>query len=86
MLRHYFDKEKYALHSKNLQLYLRLVLKIKVYYLLKFDQSNWLRPYIEFNTRKRIEAEKNGEKDRKALFISINNDTYDKTKENMRNT
>ena len=30
--------------------------------------SQWLKPYAEFNTQKRIEAEKNWDKDGKALY------------------
>ena len=64
----FFDKEKYVLHYENLQLYLRLRLKLnKIYRILEFNQSHWLKPYIEFNKQKRIEAEKSGDKDRKTF-------------------
>ena len=35
--------------------------------------------------KKRIEAEKNGRKDRKALYKLINNSVYEKAMENLRN-
>ena len=55
------------LHSKNLKLYLRLGLKLKkMHPVLGFNQAHWLKPYIEFNTQKRIGTEKNGDKDGKA--------------------
>ena len=55
----FFDKEKYVLHYENLQLYLRLGLKLKkIHRLSEFSQSQWLKPYIEFNTQKGIETEK----------------------------
>ena len=49
-----FGKEKYVLHYENLQLYLRLGLKPKKLYnvLELHNQSQWLKPYIEFNTEK----------------------------------
>ena len=56
----FFDKEKYVIHYKNIQLYLRLGLTLKkIHPILEFNQSQWLKPYVEFNTQKRKDAEKN---------------------------
>ena len=47
----FFDKEKYVIHYENLQLYLRLGLKLKkIYHLLEFNQSQWLKQYVDFGT------------------------------------
>ena len=54
----FFSKEKYVLHYGNLLLYFKLELKLKKY-ILEFNQSQWLRSYVEFNTLKRLEAKKN---------------------------
>ena len=57
-----FDEEKYVLHYKILQLKTRINTK-KINRVLKFNESQWLKPSIELNTQKRMEAEKNGDKD-----------------------
>ena len=44
-----------------------------------------LKQYVEFNIQKRIEAEKNDDKDGKALYKLMNNAVYGKTMENLRN-
>ena len=44
-----------------------------------------LKQYVKFITQKRIEAEKNGDKDGKALHKFMNNAAYGKTMENLRN-
>ena len=65
---------------------LRLGLKLKkIHCVLEFNQSQWLKQYVEFNTQKRIEAAKNGDKDGKALYKLMNNIEYGKTMENVRN-
>ena len=58
LLPNFFDKEKYLIDYRNLQLYLRVRLNKKLHHVLKFKKSQWLKPYIEFNKQKRIEGEK----------------------------
>ena len=81
-----FDKGNYVLHYENSQLYLRLGLKLKIIHrVLEFNQSQWLKPYVEFNTEKEWKQKRNGDKDKKVLFNLMNNVVYGKAIEILRN-
>ena len=57
----FFDKERFVIYYENLKLYLRQGLKLKKIhsaFVVQFNQSLWLKPYTEFSTQKKTEAEK----------------------------
>ena len=58
------DKTNYVLHYRNLQLYLPLGMKLtKIHRVLKYEQSDWMKKYFDFNTKKRTNAVNSFEKD-----------------------
>ena len=76
------DKVKYVVHYKNLQYYLSLGMKLtKIHRILKFKQSNWLKEYVESNTKKIQES--NDEFNKFFLKLLINC-VYGKSMENIR--
>ena len=75
-------KKNYVVHYRDLKYYLLqgLILK-KVHKIPELKQSDWMKPYIDFNTQKRKEATNEADKN---LFKLLNNAVYGKTMENMR--
>ncbi|XP_055310918.1 uncharacterized protein LOC129573833 [Sitodiplosis mosellana] len=76
------DKKNYVIHLSMLKLALKhgLILK-KVHRILQFRQKVWLKPYIDLNTKHRIQSTSNFDKD---YYKKMNNCIYGKTLENLR--
>lgn len=77
-----YDKKNYVIHYKMLKSVLRhgLILR-KIHRVMKFNQSQWLKPYVDLNTELRTRATNEFEKE---FFKLLINAIYGKTMENVR--
>ena len=76
------DKKNYVIHIQALNQALQHGLRLdRIHRVIEFDQSPWLKTYIDFNTQLRTAATNNFEKD---FFKLMNNSVFGKTMENIR--
>ena len=77
-----YDKKNYIIHIRALDQPLKhgLILE-RIHQLIEFNQSAWMKPYINFNTQLRTQAKNDFEKD---FFKLMNNSVFGKTIENIR--
>jgi hypothetical protein len=78
------DKDEYHIHYRLLKLFVKLGVKVdKVYQVLRFNQSPWMKPYIEKNNAIRKEAQLKGIDSLIELAKLMNNAVYGKTMEDV---
>ena len=76
------DKKNYVIHIRALNQALQHGLRLdRIHRVIEFDQSPWLKTYIDFNIQLRTAATNDFEKD---FFKLMNNSVFRKTMENIR--
>ena len=76
------DKKNYVIYIQALNQALQHGLRLdRIHRAIEFDQSPWLKTYIDFNTQLRTAATNDFEKD---FFKLMNNSVFEKTMENIR--
>ena len=76
------DKKNYVIHIQALNQALQHgLIPDRIHQAIEFDQSPWLKTYIDFNTQLRMAATNDFEKD---FFKLMNNSVFGKTMENIR--
>ena len=77
-----FEKSLLLIYIKKFKTSIKLRINFeKVHRLIRFNQDEWMKPYIEMNSKIRQKAKNNFEND---FFNSINLAVFEKTMENVR--
>ena len=76
------DKQEYVTYYEILKFYLEMELKLgKIHRILSFDQAQWMKPFIDFNTTKRQASTTKVDQD---LYELVINSNFGKTLERTR--
>lgn len=79
----FYNKEKYVIDVRTLKYYMDNGLKLlKIHNIVFYNQKEWLRKYIDFNTEKRTNSTSDFEKN---FWKLMNNAVFGKSMENVRN-
>ena len=79
-----WDKKGYVVYGEMLDFYLcHGVQMTHIYCIITFRVANWLKPYIELNTKLRNEVKRTGNTLRITVFKGMNNFIYGKFLQNV---
>ena len=77
-----YNKHNYCIHFKLLQYFINKGMQVtKIHNVVQFTQKQFLKPYIDFNSRQRAQAQNTFEKD---FYKLKNNSLFGKTMEDVR--
>jgi hypothetical protein len=82
LLCHFYNRERYVVHYRTLELYKSLGLRVtKTHRILRFTEKAFIADFIEYNTQRRQRATSEAESD---FYKLMSNATYGKSMENVR--